>query len=497
MVLVESLAAGVSDNESINGQGLSLHSAPSIRSSTYGPVCMEKWKQTSQIMRSVFQTHRHGFWELPPTIRCNTPLDSLHQGCDTSFNYLDRYPRPPLVFPPGKSVISSNMRFSSLITASMASVVAGQGLTQTLMNQPSLSNLTTYLQLFPTLLNELSSMTNITLLAPSNMAFETALNSSTGAAFTANNTDVISALFSYHVLNGTYTNFSTMPEFVHTALMPGMYANVTGGQAVEVLASSNMTNATVTFYSGLLQNSSVATNGTFNFTGGVVHVVDHFLVMPENLTNTAVQLNLRSAVGALTTANLADTLDTMMDTTFFVPDNAAFQAIGSALATSTPQDLARILQYHVVNGTVGYSSMLTNGTTLTTMDGIPVTITIDDGDIFVNSARVVTQDVLVANGVMHVIDGVLNPGNRTAVAQPTASTQQPAFSGASSASDTPFTSGVATATTTVNTEGPTSAASAAATGGGSSSSSGGAMPMKTGAMGVAALFGGAAAIMNL
>jgi hypothetical protein len=27
MVLVESLAAGVSDNESINGQGLSLHSA--------------------------------------------------------------------------------------------------------------------------------------------------------------------------------------------------------------------------------------------------------------------------------------------------------------------------------------------------------------------------------------------------------------------------------------------------------------------------------------
>merc|ERR1712000_267498 len=219
---------------------------------------------------------------------------------------------------------------------------------------------------FPTLLNELSSMSNITLLAPSNMAFETALNSSTGAAFTANNTDVISALFSYHVLNGSYTNFSTMPEFVHTALMPGMYANVTGGQAVEALTSSNMSNATTTFYSGLLQNSTVATNGTFNSTGGVVHVVDHFLVMPENLTNTAVQLNLRSAVGALTVAGLADAVDTMMDATFFVPDNAAFQAIGSALATSTPQELARILQYHVVNGTVGYSSMLTNGSTLTT-----------------------------------------------------------------------------------------------------------------------------------
>merc|ERR1711939_564337 len=134
-------------------------------------------------------------------------------GC-TSFHYLDRYPQSPSVDQPGKSKPSPNMRFSSLLTASMASVVAGQGLTQTPMDQPSLSNLTTYLNLFPTLLNELSSMSNIT--------------------------DVISALFSYHVLNGSYTNFSTMPEFVHTALMPGMYANVTGGQAVEALTSSNM-----------------------------------------------------------------------------------------------------------------------------------------------------------------------------------------------------------------------------------------------------------------
>merc|ERR1711939_42832 len=153
---------------------------------------------------------------------------------------LTAIPQSPFVVQPAKYKPSPNMRFSSLLTASMASVVAGQGLTQTLMNQPSLSNLTTYLNLFPTLLNELSSMSNITLLAPSNMAFQTALNSSTGAAFSANNTDIISALFSYHVLNGSYTNFSTMPEFVHTALMPGMYANVTGGQAVEALTSSNM-----------------------------------------------------------------------------------------------------------------------------------------------------------------------------------------------------------------------------------------------------------------
>lgn len=380
--------------------------------------------------------------------------------------------------------------------AELVAAAAGQDLTQILMSQPSLSNLTTYLQLYPNILSELSSMSNITVLAPSNQAFMAALNSSTSNTFSANMTDAITALFSYHVLNGTYNNFTNMPEFVTTALMPGTYANVTGGQAVEAIASSNMTNATTTFFSGLLQKSTVVTNGTSNFTGGVVHIIDTFLSLPTNITDTAVQLNLRSAAGALNIANMADAVDTMMGVTCFIPNNAAFQAVGGTFATSTPEELARILEYHVINGTVGYSSMFSNGTMLTAMNGINVTITRSDGDIFVNSAKVLTPDVLVANGVVHVVDGVLNPGNRTAVANPSASTQEPAFSGASFATGTPFTSGVPSPTTSVNTAGATNAASSAA-GGESRSSSGGAMPMKTGAVGAAALFGGAAALMNM
>ena len=58
----------------------------------------------------------------------------------------------------------------------------------------------------------------------------------------------------------------------------------------------------------------------------------------------------------------------------------------------------------VVNGTVGYSSDLTNGQKLTALNGETLTITIDNGTVFVNSAQVVTPNVLVANGVVHVID---------------------------------------------------------------------------------------------
>lgn len=38
------------------------------------------------------------------------------------------------------------------------------------------------------------------------------------------------------------------------------------------------------------------------------------------------------------------------------------------------------------------------------MNGGQLTITVNNGSVFVNSARVVLPDVLVANGVVHVID---------------------------------------------------------------------------------------------
>jgi hypothetical protein len=59
----------------------------------------------------------------------------------------------------------------------------------------------------------------------------------------------------YHVLNGTYaanavTNTSA---FIPTALTNPAFANVTGGQRVQAVLVNN----NVTFYSGLLANSSV------------------------------------------------------------------------------------------------------------------------------------------------------------------------------------------------------------------------------------------------
>jgi uncharacterized surface protein with fasciclin (FAS1) repeats len=139
------------------------------------------------------------------------------------------------------------------------------------------------------------------------------------------------------------------------------------------------------------------------FTGGVIHIIDTVLTLPISDAATAVAAGLTSLAGALTTANLVSTVNGLKDVTIFAPSNAAFEAIGSAVGSLTTDQLTSILTYHVVVGTVGYSTTLTN-TTLKTVNGGSVTITVEDGSIFVNSARVIIPDVLVANGVVHVID---------------------------------------------------------------------------------------------
>lgn len=129
-------------------------------------------------------------------------------------------------------------------------------------------------------------------------------------------------------------------------------------------------------------------------------------------------------------------LEDLSDITIFCPNNDAFQAIASGAGNITDEQLAEILQYHVINGTVGYSTALSN-TSLTTLNGEEVQITVDsDGAVFVNSARVINADILIENGVLHVIDEVLNPAN--ADAEPNTSASPTSDIG----SVVPFTSGI-------------------------------------------------------
>jgi uncharacterized surface protein with fasciclin (FAS1) repeats len=132
-------------------------------------------------------------------------------------------------------------------------------------------------------------------------------------------------------------------------------------------------------------------------------VIDRVLTIPPLDAATLVAENLTALAGALTAAKLVDTVSSLKDVTIFAPTNAAFDAIGAAVANLTTEQLSSILTYHVVQGVVGYSSALTN-MSLPTVNGANLTLTVADGGVWVNGAKVVVPDVLVANGVVHIID---------------------------------------------------------------------------------------------
>ncbi|KAL8780299.1 MAG: hypothetical protein Q9194_001001 [Teloschistes cf. exilis] len=337
-------------------------------------------------------------------------------------------------------------------------------LTQLLQSQKNLSQFTALLTSYGDIYANLSFQSGVTVLAPNNDAFNKIPYSSLGPAFEANQSQIVRSVLQYHILPGIHPSgsYNGSFSFDRTWLQNASYTNVMGGQVVGGVQQAGDVNI---YTSGMGSRSTLVNPLTkfkqnLAFTGGVVHVIDTFLVPPANFIQSVPQFNLTAAGGAVENASLADYVNTHPDLTVFVPNNAAFLALGSTLQSMPLQQLRRILDYHIVNAsTVGYSSNLPNGTVLRTRSGQNLTITFASNSLFVNQARVIQQDLLIANGVMHVIDNFLSPDAPSATANPEIATAPPLIQGTSlSENVVPFTSFLPTSVTSfdANSATPTS-----------------------------------------
>ena len=135
-----------------------------------------------------------------------------------------------------------------------------------------------------------------------------------------------------------------------------------------------------------------------------------------DIVDTAVAAGqFKTLAAALTAAGLVDTLKGDGPFTVFAPTDAAFAALpaGTVEELLKPANKARlvsVLTYHVVPGNVPASrvaAMKEAGT----VNGDTVTISAAGGVVMIDGAKVVTADVAASNGVIHVIDKVLMPGN--------------------------------------------------------------------------------------
>ena len=120
-----------------------------------------------------------------------------------------------------------------------------------------------------------------------------------------------------------------------------------------------------------------------------------------------------SLEAAVLKANLQGTLSSTGPFTVFAPDDAAFTASGittAALNALSITQVQNILLYHTVGSKILAADVPAGpNAKVTTAGGDSVFVTKNANGVFINGIKVKTADVAADNGVIHVIERVLNP----------------------------------------------------------------------------------------
>ena len=247
------------------------------------------------------------------------------------------------------------------------------------------------------LADDLSGPGPFTVFAPTDAAFA-ALPSGTIETLLTDPTGNLAQILLYHVVAG---------QSLSTTLSDGQTITTLLGEDITVTIGMN----------GVMINNATVVVADITATNGVVHVIDAVLLPPAPQPTTVVDIIVNSDVhntleAAVVAAGLVETLSGTGPFTVFAPTDAAFAALPvgtvETLLADPTGDLTQILLYHVV-GSQALSTDLTNGQTVTTLQGQTVTVSINADGVFINNAQVTVADIVTSNGVIHVIDAVLLP----------------------------------------------------------------------------------------
>ncbi|KAH7920865.1 FAS1 domain-containing protein [Leucogyrophana mollusca] len=135
--------------------------------------------------------------------------------------------------------------------------------------------------------------------------------------------------------------------------------------------------------------------------------ISELLVVPTTLSAALTSNNITTFANSAATAGIVNTLESLHGVTIFVPQDSAFSSVSSTLSHLNSSELASVLSGHVINGTF-YSPQLTAGQTKANLAGQTLTtngttVSLAGG----NTANILSSDVLLQNGVVHIIDSVL------------------------------------------------------------------------------------------
>lgn len=240
----------------------------------------------------------------------------------------------------------------------------------------------------------------------------------TNAAFTAAGIDLatisdaaLKEVLLYHVLGGAKITSGDLAEGQTYASTASTYGPA--GTQLSILIEKSSAGAVV------INGDSNVSTADVDATNGVIHIVQKVLSPLDIVGHASANSNFTTLVGALVAADgdLVTVLSGDGPFTVFAPLNSAFAAIQSTVDGLTTEQLTKVLTYHVAAGNVR-SSVLTDGMEVTTVN-TPETFTVNidaDGAVTLTDAgggvsKVLLTDVQATNGVIHVLESVIIPGN--------------------------------------------------------------------------------------
>ncbi|GAN08459.1 conserved hypothetical protein [Mucor ambiguus] len=189
----------------------------------------------------------------------------------------------------------------------------------------------------------------------------------------------------------------------------GLWQQLQQQQAGGNSNSSNGSGGNWTVGSGL-GYANIMTNETIQASNGMVYIIDKILVPPVSPTDTLHTIQNASFFEWLLTKSTENsTLDSTSNITIFVPTNDALQNLNfTELNNDT---LEGALKAHIVSGVYYTTNLTSEPTTVESVGGTNITLTNSDptnnNSVTVNDAHIVQGNILLNNGVMHLIDSIL------------------------------------------------------------------------------------------
>jgi len=203
----------------------------------------------------------------------------------------------------------------------------------------------------------------------------------------------IQDILTYHVIPS---------KVLSSDLQPAQTVTTVNGEDLIIEVANG--NVTITDNSG--QTYSV-TAADLEGTNGVVHIIDGVLNPAPNIVDVATDAgNFTTLLSALEQTGLTSALEGAGPFTVFAPTDAAFSGVD--LSGLTDDQLAEILQYHVVSGEIA-SGDLSAQQAVASLTGDSLYVTADGSVVVNDAATVATADIGASNGIIHAIDGVLLP----------------------------------------------------------------------------------------